>query len=207
MSDRSDFVPPDYEPPKKSGKFMKLKLGENTIRILDSPLIGEEGWRDRAGKREPVRKPVGAIWKAGEFTAKDRQPIKHFWALPVWNYAESRIQVLEITQTTIIEAIKTLSRNKKWGHPAHYDLLIHAKGDGMDREYAVMPEPKGPLATEARIAWDEAQRNGFDLSRLFENGDPFNEDGDTRPAATTTNTDEEYDEQNPPPAEDADVPF
>lgn len=90
---------------------------------------------------------------------------KHFWAFLVVNYAEGKLQVMEITQTTIMAAIEALVSNPKWGKPQGYDIVVNATGDGLDREYAVVPEPhtKAP----------EADIKNVSLEALFDGGDPF----------------------------------
>lgn len=169
------FLDDDYNPPKRPGKFMKFAIGENRFRILDKPMLGYSGWKTGEDKKVCVRKPTDDFGK-GELDPKE-QP-KHFWALPVWNYEAGIVQVLEITQTTIQEAITALNRNKKWGRPTEYDIVVTAVGEKLKREYSIIPDPKEPLAAEAAEAW-AALQGTFDITRLWTNGDPFGENGET----------------------------
>ena len=186
-----EFLPAEYAVPKKPGKYYKFKLGDNRFRILDSPLRGWVAWRTKEGKKSPLRR-VEDTFKPEEFDkAKGSEP-KHFWAMPVYDYSEARVKVLEITQTTIQVAIKNLASNKKWGHPSGYDLVVTATGEGMDREYTTIPEPKSEIDMLVQAQWDEVKARGFDINRLLSSGDPFGEDGDA----------------GPPPHDDSDeVPF
>jgi hypothetical protein len=167
----SGFLPDGYEVPASGGKYFKLKTGENRLRILSKPLLGYVGWTQEGNRNKPVRKPLNQF-AIGEI---DKRGSKHFWAMPVWDYADGSIKVWELTQKTIMGAIQALSVNKKWGNPVHYDLSITAKGDGMDREYSVLPEPRERAAPEIVSAW-VALRETFDLTKLFTGGDPFGDE-------------------------------
>lgn len=169
------FLEDDYEVPKRAGKFMKFAIGENRFRILDKPLLGYSGWKTGDDKKICVRKPTDDF-APGELDPKEQS--KHFWALPVWNYALGIVQVLEITQSTVQDAITNLNRNKKWGRPTEYDIVVTAVGEKLKREYSIIPDPKEPLAADAVEAWTALQGT-FDIQRLWTGGDPFGENGDT----------------------------
>lgn len=158
------FLPPGYTAPKASGNYFKLEKGENRFRIMSSAIVGHEYWNTDnkpIRSREPFKTvPADARIEEGKFKPK------HFWAFVVFNYAENKLQVMEITQTTIMSAIEALVANPKWGPPQKYDLVVNATGDGLDREYAVVPEPH----TEA----PSADASGVRLEELYTGGDPFN---------------------------------
>jgi hypothetical protein len=42
----------------------------------------------------------------------DDQKVNHFWAMVVWNYKTSRLEVLEITQKTIQSSLRDYSTMK-----------------------------------------------------------------------------------------------
>lgn len=187
-----NWLPPDYEPPQTTGKYMKLAVGDNIFRALDKPIFGFVAWKDKKVQRRREN-----TFKPADLDAGTKA--KHFWAFPVWNYAANCVQVLELTQSTVQEAIKNLSRNAKWGSPLAYDVVVTAKGEKMDREYQVVPEPKSDLPEAAYAAWSEAQLAGFDISRLFDGGDPFGEAGDA--------VEREAAEYRATVGPDADIPF
>jgi len=148
---------------------MKFKIGENQFRVLDNPIVGWEGWTEVDGNRKPLRKTADTGFKLNEV---DPDSIKHFWAMPVWNYDTKSIQILEITQRSIQKAIDSYVKNKNWGSPTEYDILVNRIGEGLDTEYAVTVNPKDPVDGEVIASWNEIKPN-FDLNRLFEGGDPF----------------------------------
>lgn len=158
------FLPEDYEAPSASGNYMKFAQGENKIRILSQPILG---WEDWTADKKPVRfryknKPAQPIDPA--------RPVKHFWAMIVWNYKEERIQILQITQASIRGAIEALSENEDWGAPYFYDIKITKKGEKVETEYNVAPVPHKPTSEAIRKAFHDRPIN---LEALFDNADPF----------------------------------
>lgn len=173
------FLPEDYSVPASGGKYFKPQPGLNRVRILSSPILGTQGWiTEEGGKKRPVRVHMGERLPA---EAKDA---KHFWALLAYNHEASECQVWEITQGTIQDALTNLAKNPAWGHPSGYDIAITRKGQGLDTEYSVMPEPKSELPESLRneVA---AMRQQVNLEALFDGGDPFggdvSTDGDEMP--------------------------
>ena len=96
--------------------------------------------------------------------------IKHFWGVPVWNYAESAVQILEITQATIQAGITDLVQSEDWGNPRGYDITINRKGEKLNTEYTVQPSPHKPLDEKIRAEFESKKLN---LDALFEGGAPF----------------------------------
>lgn len=197
------FLPPDYEVPKAPGKYLKFRDGVRVkdglvtrFRILSpSPVMGSVGWTEIAGKPRPVRKPMGEMWKHGE--VKDDK-VAHFWLLAVWNYDVGRVQVLELTQSTIQEPIKDFARDADYGNPTGYDIVVKQVVKGDKTSYTVTPKPRKPLEPEVKAAWDELQ-DRFDLTRMFANGDPF---GDEMPGDSSNG----HASDDAPP-DDGDIPF
>ena len=164
------FLPENYQIPS-GANYMKLQDGENTFRVLSSAVVGFEYW-NTSGK--PVRMKVLTSPLPSDIRINDRgerESIKTFWAFVVWNYDAKQIQVLEITQKTIMQGIKTLVDNKKWGHPRGYDITVTRTGSGFDTEYTVMPSPAEPVSPEIVEAYKARPVN---LEALFTSEDPFN---------------------------------
>ena len=106
---------------------------------------------------------------------KDGQ-VKHFWAFIVWNRGLKKVQVMEVSQKTIMTPMKALFDNPKWGNPVNkYDITITRKGTTKnDTEYAVMPNPAEPNDEEMENAFMNTPVN---LEALFASegrgDDPF----------------------------------
>lgn len=152
-----------YEAPKSSNNYMKLQDGENRFRVLSLPVFGYEDWIDN--------KPVRYSMENKPAKPHDpKKPIKHFWAFMVWNYLEEKVQIAQITQRSVQNAIMALQSNEDWGDPYHYDIKVHKKGEGINTEYNVTPVPHKPLPAHVKDAFNEKSCN---LVALFDNADPF----------------------------------
>lgn len=164
------WLPENYEIPKDSGNYLnKFPQGETQFRILSAPKLGYIYWtidkKPVRSREEPKGRPANI--------QPGRKP-KHFWAFVIWNYNEKKIQILEITQSTIQEAVLALVGHKAWGDPTKYDITVSRKGTTMDdTTYAVQPLPHTVTPPEALTAIEEKP---LDLDLLFEGKDPFEED-------------------------------
>jgi hypothetical protein len=164
----NDFLPQDYEAPAGSANYMKMKDGENKVRILSKPIIGWLDWKEK--------KPYRFRMNAKPEKPMGDKPIKHFWAFLVWNYEAETVQILEITQASIQKAIQDYSKNDEWGAPFFYDIKIIRKGKDLDTEYSIMPSPKKDLADEIKKA---ALEKPAYLDALFDGADPWVVNGKT----------------------------
>lgn len=166
----SDFLPEGYSVPKQGGNYFKFKDGANKFRVLASPIIGYMYWNK---ENKPVRmrkQPSGLPLDIRENEDGTFDRIKHFWAVPVWNYAESAVQILEITQATIQAAITDLVSSEEWGNPREFDITVNRKGEKLNTEYTVQPSPHKPLDEKIKTEFEGKKLN---LDALFEGGDPF----------------------------------
>ena len=154
--------------------YMKLESGENTFRAISKPITGWVVWEGDDDERKPVRTPIAD----GEPDAPSDDPKdkpKKFMALVVIDRADDEVKILEITQQSIIKAIKALAENAKWGNPFTYDISVVKKGEGKKTRYTVTPEPKSVLSKELIKA---AMAKPCDLEQLYEGENPWGEDGE-----------------------------
>ncbi len=159
-----NFLPENYEVPEKASGYMRFKNGVNRFRVLDHAIIGYEWWENTEdGGRKPFRVHNETEIPAGA-------EAKHFWAFPVWNYDDKKVQILEITQSTIQKMMMALIANKKWGSPIEYDIVISKTGEKLETEYQLTPDPKEPLAPEITKAYKETY---IDLQALYAGTNPF----------------------------------
>jgi hypothetical protein len=97
----------NYTPTEKTGLFMKFKDGVNKIRILSEIETGYVYWTKEA---DGTRKPHRFLEQPKSVPHNIDGAIKDTWVMAVWNYNDAAIQVLEITQATIYDALYTLER-------------------------------------------------------------------------------------------------
>ena len=161
------------------GNYMKFEEGENRIRILEKPITGYVYWEDAEGNLVPKNEMAGKggkpvrvkSWEG--LTNAQRGAMKGFAAMVVWNYKAEKVQILEVKQVGIMNALEALSLSKSWGDTTTFDIVITKTRTGInptDVEYSVMPEPKEPVSKEIKEAYKEAH---IDLEALYRGEDPF----------------------------------
>lgn len=160
----NSFLPEGYKVPKQNSGYMKLKVGQNKFRILSAPAIGYEYW-NLDGK--PVRSREEYTTMPTDIRAEDNgnKKINHFWAFIVYNADEKKIEILEITQNSILSQLEDLINSEDWGDPREYTLTVKAVGEKLQRKYTVVPSPKASLPDAVKIMYEESKLN---LDSLFE---------------------------------------
>ena len=170
---------PDKFAESQVGNYMKFEEGENRIRILEKPITGYVYWEDAEGNLVPKNEMAGKggkpvrvkSWEG--LTNAQRGAMKGFAAMVVWNYKAEKVQILEVKQVGIMNALEALSLSKSWGDITTFDVVITKTRTGInptDVEYSVMPEPKEPVSKEIKEAYKEAH---IDLEALYRGEDPF----------------------------------
>jgi hypothetical protein len=167
-------APENYEVPKGEGRYMKFEAGANKFRILEKPIFGWEAWQPgQDGKDKPVRFRMNE--KPNDLRSFRNQRLNHFWAMPVWNFKTKRVEILGVTQKTILSAIENLARNEDWGSPLGYSITVTKEGSTKeDTKYHIAPSPHQPIPPEVKNEWAVLQDEGFDLNAMYAGGDPFN---------------------------------
>ena len=158
----------------QQNNYFKIQEEKQAFRILTSPIIGYEYFReDKDWKAKPVRQR--APFNGTPADSLRNQAPKEFWAFVVYNHNEKKIQVMEITQRTLMKSIIDFSQSKDWGDPKQYDLEISRTGKGTDTRYSITPLPKSRFENDE--AWGEAinEAEKVNLEALFEGGNPFDE--------------------------------
>jgi hypothetical protein len=175
-------IPKDTEIPKSSGQFAKFELGKNKYRVLSDVVVGWEGWKNK----KPFRH-AGNVCKIKpedvDLNQNGMPNINYFWAMVVWNYEEKKIQVLEITQKTIMKVLKELEDSEEWGDLKGYDITINKEKVGDKTTYQTISSPPKAITAEVKKALEETE---VKLEKLFEGGYPID-------------TDESVDEDDIPP--------
>lgn len=177
----SDFFPENYEGiPQAPSNYLKLEEGQNIFRILGSAIVGWEYWiQDKENNRKPVRVKSKDEVPAEYFGNKDnRNNAKYFWAFPVYNFETNSIQVFEVKQKTIMNALEALVKSKSWGDPKEYNITITKTKTGAeprDVEFSVMPEPKSAVTKDILEAYNKVD---LKIELLYEGKDPFGKDGE-----------------------------
>jgi hypothetical protein len=179
-----NFFDKGHQIPDKRSQFMKLEYGKNRFRFIGDPISGYVfyGRLVRDDGTETV-KPYRRREAEGEFSVEEMINLKvrmtkegemerqkYFVMGLVWNYQQEKLQVLEITQKSILKSLKSYVDSEEYGHPAGYDLTMEKKGEGLNTEYVVLPSP--PKALDEKI-FEEAGAISCDLEKIFEGEYPL----------------------------------
>lgn len=182
----NNALPDDYDkrPKGSSGRYLKLAKGDAParFRILSLPPIsGLLKWGVAPGdtKDRPVRIklggqfPDGYTWQANKFNPAggERKP-QYFLAFPIWRYDNKQVEVWEVTQSIVQEQYEASIKHPDFGDPLGYDFTL-TRSDKNETTYLLQPSPQKPLAAAVQKAWETCQQGGFDLTRLYDGGDPF----------------------------------
>jgi hypothetical protein len=166
----NEFLPDNYSIPKPPSGYMKLEEGLNSIRILSSAITGYEYWNT---DNKPVRSREcwDEIPDDIKLNQQSQAKINHFWIFVVWNYKLSKVQILELTQSSIQKAIKALVANPKWGNPKMYDIAITKIVENGKTSYSIQGEP--PISKPSEEIEEAYNKQHINLDALYEGLDPF----------------------------------
>lgn len=160
-------IPEDFTTQSSKSNYTRLTPGKHRLRILGGAISGWEWWTDTPeGGRQPNRIKETEIPPV-EFA----EDVRKFLAMPVWNYEQDRIQILEITQSTIQKELMALDRDKDWGDLTKYDIEIERIGtEKNSTKYRVTPKPRAEISADIKKAVEAGLPV---LEALYVNADPF----------------------------------
>ncbi len=169
------FLPEGTTIPKGESKYMRFEQPENRFRVLSSAIVGYELWVEGKPQRRKTAEEFTSeqLLKAdiNRFTNKKKTP-QYFWAFVVFNYQTQNIEILEVTQVTVMRGIEDYLNDTDYGDPKGYDLIVVRDDSGERVEYRVKAKP--PVKTDLAVlkAYEDMTIN---LNALFEGTDPFAE--------------------------------
>ena len=153
--------------------------------LSDEPLEFYECWGTCDGASKPFRfdfEPTSedVTSEMGDFEPREGRggpgtiDVKFAIAVPVYNYESGKVQVLQITQKSILKELDSISQMEDYEDLLSWDFSISKKGSGLTTEYTVRPVPRKKGSQEhIDAAWLEAKSEGFDISRLLTGANPF----------------------------------
>lgn len=146
-----------------SASYLKLEKGDTKVRIISKPISGWLEWVDK--------NPIRTTLEEGEPEATDpKNKPKKFVTFAVIDKKDDLVKILELTQQSVIKAIRALASNADWGNPFSYDITINRTGEDLKTKYTVTPSPKKPLSKDQIAAANEKPCN---LEALFASEDPW----------------------------------
>ena len=192
------FIPKEHSDAFKGGGSRNDYLSPSKVKadgqvrfaiLANEPLCYFEVWgEDETGKGKPFRfcseatadeieQEMGANYRRRCKDDGTEEPQKFAIAMPVYNFDIKRIQVLSITQKGLQKELDEISQVEEYGDMTEWDFIMTKAATVSPDMYGLRPVPR-KKDTQAAVdaAWDEAVKNGFDITRLLTGGHPFKAD-------------------------------
>jgi hypothetical protein len=174
------------------GYLTASKLGDGEsmrVAILsEEPLEYFTVWgENESGTKKPFRftsepSPSEIEEELGEFKQRmnyegtELEKPKFGLSFFVFDYADEKVKVFEITQKTLMKELDGISQSEDYEDFAAWDMVFSRTGLKMATEYKILPGPrKKGMQPKIDSVWEEAQGKGFDLQQLLTGGSPFGE--------------------------------
>jgi hypothetical protein len=154
--------------------------------LSEEPLEFYELWGEGPdGKAKPFRfdsepGPDDITLALGDYTRRVNregtgvEPMKFALALPVYNYETARVEVLQLSQKSLIRELDAVSQMEDYSDILAIDFLLGKEGSGLNTEYKLTPVPRKKGADkDITAAWSDVRAAGFDIDRLLVGADPF----------------------------------
>lgn len=162
-----------------SGKYTKIKENEPVkLRILSEAIVGYVYWTN---DNKPIR---SEFQFSSTPNIRDDSKPKHFWAFKVWNYNTNQVEVWEITQGTIRDALWGYWKDDEYGDLRNYPLKITRTGKGLETKYQVIAGQIKPLDEAIEI---ESANTPVNLYALYTGDNPFKHGEEPTPQQATNN--------------------
>lgn len=144
--------------------YIKLSEGENVVRVMENPTQFSVHWVvDSTGAKRKVVSPIESpelvkrLEDAG-FKAQTK------WAVKVLDRASNSFKILEFG-SQILNGIRTLHSNKRWGNVTNYDITVIRGPKGSNPLYSVTPNPKEELDSDLISQFQEFNET-VDMDRI-----------------------------------------
>ena len=172
------------------GYLTASKLGDGehfrVSIVSESPLEYWTVWGESDdGQKKPFRfpqepTPADITQELGDFKQRmnyegtELEKPKFGLSFFVYDHADAKIKIFEITQKTLIGALDKLSQDEDYADIHAHDLKFGRKGLKIATEDSLVPSPrKEGMQAKIDAAWSEAQDKGYDLMKLMNGENPF----------------------------------
>ena len=105
------------------------------------------------------------------------EAVKFAIAVPVFNHDSGKVQILQLSQKSIIRELDSISQMEDYANLLEWDFVLGKEGNGLNTEYSLraVPRKKGSDG-DIKDSWEDVQAGGFDISRLLSGTNPFKEE-------------------------------
>jgi len=103
--------------------------------------------------------------------------VKFAIAAPVYNFDTEGVQIMQLSQKSIIRELDGISQMEDYANLLEHDFVLGKEGNGLNTEYSLRPVPRKKGSDKAiDDAWTEAKDGGFEIGRLLTGENPFKAD-------------------------------
>ena len=192
------FIPKEHSDAFKGGGSRNDYLSPSKVKadgqvrfaiLANEPLCYFEVWgEDETGKGKPFRfaqeataddieQEMGANYRRRCKDDGTEEPQKFAIAMPIYNFDIKRVQVLTMTQKGLQKELDEISQVEEYSDMTEWDFIMTKAATVSPDMYGLRPVPRKKDTQDAvDAAWNEAVKNGFDISRLLTGGHPFKAD-------------------------------
>ena len=155
--------------------------------LIEQPLEFFECWGEDENKKPmPFRfvedpSPADIALEMGDnYTrrmdreGKGPEKVKFAMAVPVYNYDNESVEILSLTQKTLQQELDDISQMDDYQDLTAWDFVLGRTGAKLETKYTLRPVPR-KKASNAMLEteWAKALKQGFDITRMLEGGNPF----------------------------------
>lgn len=100
--------------------------------------------------------------------------VKFAIAAPVYNFDTEGVQIMQLSQKSIIRELDGISQMEDYANLLEWDFVLGKEGNGLETRYSLRPVPRKKGTQDSiESAWTDARAAGFDIGRLLTGENPF----------------------------------
>ena len=103
------------------------------------------------------------------------EAVKFAIAVPCYSFDSKTVQVLSVTQKSIMKEFDGIAQMEEYEHLMEWDFILSKEGSGLLTEYTLRPVPRKSSQAVIDKAWQAALDAGFDITQLIAGNNPFKE--------------------------------
>jgi len=156
------IIDKEYEGETGPSNFMKLKVGENRIRIASQTFhFKKHGFKSEGKYSSKICQGEGC-----PYCLQGNEP-KNRYAWTVIDREDGQVKILEVGWQ-IYGQLLAYAKDEDYGELTGYDIKIKRTGEGLETEYSVVASPKkSEITDEEKQAIIDAK---IDLEKVFSAG-------------------------------------
>lgn len=128
-------------------EYMRLKEGDNIIRIMTKPHeFKVHNWKAHPDDPGFGKRILAAAVAASDPLVEAGSKPKRRWLIGIVDRSTQSYKLMDIS-VSVLKGIQSLVRDEDWGDPTQYDINIKVdKNGGATGYYTVIPKNKKPLS-------------------------------------------------------------